>query len=87
MYIRSGSFAKLLRRRLFHDFLPSALRVTQGHRIGPPVRRVTSMTTPALCPCTFCSDRHSSAINERKDFTGLRTMPSVIFSYNRYWQT
>ena len=34
MCIRSGSFAKLLRRRPCHDFLPCALRVTQSHQIG-----------------------------------------------------
>jgi len=34
MCIRSWSFAKLLRRRPFHDFLPCTLRVTRGHRIG-----------------------------------------------------
>jgi len=27
---------------------------------GPPVRGVTSMFTPALWPCTFCSDRRAS---------------------------
>ena len=54
MCIRSGSFAKLLRRP-FHDFLHCTLYVTQGHQIenirptGPPVRGVTSTVNPALC--------------------------------------
>jgi len=62
MCIRSGSFAKLLRRP-FHDFLHCTLYVTQGHQIenirptGPPVRGVTSTSNLALWPCTFCSDR------------------------------
>ena len=59
MCIRSGSFAKLLRRP-FHDFLHCALYVTQGHRIenirptGPPVRGITSASNPALCPVRPC---------------------------------
>jgi len=67
MCIRSGSFAKLLRRP-FHDFLHCALCVTQDHRIdsirpiGPPVRGVTSTSNPALWPCTFCSDHTKSAL-------------------------
>ena len=65
MCIRSGSFAKLLRRP-FHDFIHCALCVTQGHQIesirptGPPVRRVTSTSNPALCDPValyLCSDR------------------------------
>jgi len=54
MCIRSGSFAKLLRRPV-HDFLQCTLCVTQGHWIegirptGPPVRGVTSTSNPALC--------------------------------------
>jgi len=31
--MKSGSFAKLLRRRPFRDFLPCTLAVTQVHRI------------------------------------------------------
>jgi len=34
LLLRSGSLAKLLRRSPFHNFLPWALRVTQGHRTG-----------------------------------------------------
>jgi len=74
MCIRSGSFAKLLRRP-FHDFLHCALCVTQGHRIesirptGSPVRGVTSTSNPALWPCTFCSDRPVSYVSTQLNST------------------
>ena len=45
-----------------HDLLPCTLRSHKvaglgGCPTGPPVGGVTSTSTPALWPCTFCSDR------------------------------
>ena len=69
MCIRSGSFAKLLRRPL-HDFLHCVLLshratglrayVPQGRlRVASPPHRIRAFIRPCgpVRPCTFCSDR------------------------------
>ena len=54
---------KILRRRPCQNFLPGVLCVTQGHRItyryvpqGHLWVESSIALTPALWPCTFCSD-------------------------------